>query len=106
MRFLQSLPRTLLASVLLLVGRSGADFTATTSFGNVTNGQPLLLAWDSIDPTNYPLYVTVQLIDRDSDGHSATGYKANITSEIPPMRQWSCLRASGTPMIPTWKRQS
>ncbi len=49
-----------------------------TSFGNVTQGWPLHLTWDPIDPKYYPLSLSARLINRTAENH-ASGVLLNLT---------------------------
>ncbi len=51
------------------------------------SGSSLRLAWEAVDPSNYPLHITVQLIEKHENGPSVTGYKANVTSTSDPLRR-------------------
>ena len=52
------------------------------------------LKWDDIAPSEYPLYLAAQLIERDGDGQRANGYKANVTGRwsfvLISCRDWRC----------------
>ncbi|KAK3945922.1 hypothetical protein QBC46DRAFT_349205 [Diplogelasinospora grovesii] len=57
-------------------------FSGAVDFDNITNNQHLTLTWDPAQPEYYPLTITLQLLDRGADGHSANGYMVNITSSV------------------------
>ena len=82
MRLLHRSLETVVAAAILHIGICTAGFTATTSFAAVSQGQPFTLSWDAVDPKNYPLYLTAQLIDRGASGQSVTGYKMNVSSKF------------------------
>lgn len=78
-------PKHLLGHALVLVLSCGwlcrADFT--TDFQSVTQGSPLNLEWDDVDPGSYPLIIGVSLINK-TEGGSANGFKTDISSKTNP----------------------
>ena len=71
-----------LASALVVTaGLAKGDFT--NSFDSITSGSSVSLTWDGVQPQQYPLCITAQVIDRSADGFTANAYRVNITSMWP-----------------------
>lgn len=68
-----------LASALVVTtGLANAGFT--NSFDGITKGSSVSLAWDEVQPEQYPLCLTAQLIDKGGEGFKANAYQVNITT--------------------------
>ncbi|KAK0643119.1 hypothetical protein B0T16DRAFT_429868 [Cercophora newfieldiana] len=68
--------------MVLAVMTSGAAAAFTNGFEGVKAGSELRLVWEAVEERYYPLCVTAQMIQKGSDGVSATVYKANVTSAV------------------------
>ncbi|KAI1418670.1 hypothetical protein F5Y13DRAFT_196447 [Hypoxylon sp. FL1857] len=56
-----------------------ADFQ--NEFKNTTHGSDILLQWDPVNPTNYPLVIHCRLINQTSE-YGANSLEVNITSGL------------------------
>ena len=71
-------PGGLTAVLVLGAGRASADFT--NSFDDITSGSSVSLSWVGVQPQQYPLYITAQVIDKSGEGSKVNAYRVNITS--------------------------
>lgn len=78
-------PKNLLGHALILMLSCGQVCRGafTTDFGNVTQGSPLSLEWDTIEAGSYPLIIGVSLINR-TGGSLAYGLKTDVSSKMAP----------------------
>lgn len=69
-------------SHILALGYSWERVTASfhNNFDNVTRHTDLLLEWDGVNATDYPLVINVQVVNKTSD-RKANILELNITSE-------------------------
>ncbi|KAK4156250.1 hypothetical protein C8A00DRAFT_41217 [Chaetomidium leptoderma] len=70
----------LLATLVLAACLSSAAATFTNSFDGIASGSSVVLTWDGLQPQQYPLCITAQVIDKNGDGFRANSYRANITT--------------------------
>lgn len=62
-----------------------ADFQ--NKFDNITRGSDLLLQWDQINATDYPLVIHSRLINQTSQ-YGANSLEVNITSKNIVVQLW------------------
>jgi hypothetical protein len=91
----------LLATLVFAAGQSSAGFT--NSFDGITSGSSVSLTWDTVQPQQYPLYITAQAIEKSTDGFGGNGYRVNLTStwslaERKPLvrRRWGTRQLRGS----------
>lgn len=87
---------TVLAVAALGAAQVLAEFT--NSFDGITSASSVTLSWSDVAAQNYPLCITVQVIDRGEDGFSANAYRANITSMC--LRLHCCRLLAGFCSVP------
>jgi hypothetical protein len=70
-------------TVAFVLGAGWASAGFTNSFDDITSGSSVSLSWDGVQPQQYPLYITAQVIDKSEEGSKGNAYRVNITSTSP-----------------------